>query len=394
MKKPLRKALLNAAKLVLAVGLLLLIFSKVHWKDYVQTADGKNFAVEQALPSKEAPQTLVVSEGSLWWKKTSATRPASDFVKIPSRDPNTATVLRAGFATAVSQMSLPLLALAVLGFLISVLTTSVRWWLLLRIQDIVISLWEAIRLTFLGQFFNTVMPSTVGGDLIKAYYIAKHTPKKAAVLVSVFVDRVMGLAELTLLAGVMVGVVLLAGLAEFSKVRQPVYMVAAVMAIVIVALAFLLSSRLRQMLHLDKVYQRLPIAHHFAAAGDAARLYRIRLWALVKAVAITVGSQSIWIFSIYLMSCSLQMPIPAYAFFVYVPLIYIIGAVPLTPGGVGVVEGTYIYFLGQYCDASQILALAMLARLVPIFWSLPGVVVYFNGPKLPKAAEMEAELNQ
>ena len=42
----------------------------------------------------------------------------------------------------------------------------------------------------------------------------------------------------------------------------------------------------------------------------------------------------------------------------------------------------------------EILALALLARLVPMFWSLPGVLVAVTGPKRPSSAEIEAELTQ
>jgi uncharacterized membrane protein YbhN (UPF0104 family) len=164
----------------------------------------------------------------------------------------------------------------------------------------------------------------------------------------------------------------------------------------------MLSARFRRLFHLQKLYQRLPVAHHIAAAGDAAQLYRRRLGALAKAIGFTVGAQVIWICSITLIGVSLGLSahLKWYNYFTYIPLIYIIGALPLTPGGVGVVEGLYIRFfcvggagaVAAGVTPSEILALAMFARFIPILWGLPGIVVAITGPKLPKAEQMQAEL--
>lgn len=383
-----RKVLLLVVKSTLAVVLLGWVFSQVHWSDYVQPRDGSaTFAVRGRLT--EAGQTrLIVSRGILWWRSQSV-RPAADFVPLPGGD----EVVRAGFAGSLRKIRVPLAALGALGFGVSLVVIAVRWWLLLRIQDIRIRLWEAIRLTFLGQFFNAVVPGTVGGDLVKAYYVSKHTPKKAAVLVSVFVDRLMGLIELSLLAAVMMAVVLAAGLENFQRVRRPAISISIVLLAVGGVLTFLLSSRFRRALRLERLYQRLPIAHHIAAAGDAARLYRRRIGALARAVLITLGAHACFVGFIALMGTSLSVPTPAYNYFIYVPLIYILGAIPLTPGGVGLVEAFYVdFFQSPQCGASEILVLAMLARLIPIFWGLPGAVVAVTGARLPKGAAIQAEL--
>jgi hypothetical protein len=217
-----RKALLIVAKLVVAGGLLGWVLTLVDWHDFVVArADGKRFAVLEAHPSFENPRELTVSRGMLWWRQQER-RPVGDFSAVSSGGP----VIRQGFAATMRNIRVPLLALAAAGFLGSYLTVATRWWFLLRIQDIHISLWEAVRLTFLGIFFNSIVPGTVGGDLVKAYYVARHTPKKAAVLVSIFVDRIMGLTELTLMAAVMTTVVLVCGLERLETIRNPVISIA------------------------------------------------------------------------------------------------------------------------------------------------------------------------
>ena len=82
---------------------------------------------------------------------------------------------------------------ALVIYLISQLIFASRWYLLLWVQGIRISYWAAVRLMFLGLFYNNCLPSSVGGDLLRAWYVAKHTDKKVQAALSVFVDRVIGL---------------------------------------------------------------------------------------------------------------------------------------------------------------------------------------------------------
>lgn len=385
-KKTLRKTLLLAAKLVIAVVLLGWVFSQVHWSDYVRGADGREYNLIGAAPGRTGH--LRVYTGMLWWRSESV-RPRSDFLPLPEA---AGVVRHPGFITSIRNIRVPLLVPACLGFLASLLIVAVRWRFLMQIVGVHIRVWEAVRLTFLGQFFNAIVPGMVGGDLVKAYYVAKHTPRKAAVLVSIFIDRVIGLAELALMAGVMLIGIWISGPEDPEQFRIPTVLVAVVLALVAGLLAGVLSPRLRRLLRLQKLYRRLPFARHFAAAGEAVGLYRRRIGSLVAAFGITIVAHVAWIGSLYLIGQSLSLPTPWYSYFVYIPLIYVIGAVPLTPGGVGLVEKFYVVFFSVTCSPSQVLALAMLGRLIPMFWGLPGMIVALTGPKLPKSDAMQAEL--
>jgi len=80
------------------------------------------------------------------------------------------------------------------------LVIAVRWWFLLRAQAIHIDLLATFRLHFLGLFYNNVMPSSVGGDLLKAWYVTKHTDRRLEGALSVVVDRVVGLVGMVAMA--------------------------------------------------------------------------------------------------------------------------------------------------------------------------------------------------
>jgi uncharacterized membrane protein YbhN (UPF0104 family) len=83
----------------------------------------------------------------------------------------------------------------------SISVITIRWWLLLRLERIDLPLTDALKLTLVGQFWNTVLPGAVTGDVVKMYYVGKKSPeKKAEAYATVMIDRIIGLAALIYLA--------------------------------------------------------------------------------------------------------------------------------------------------------------------------------------------------
>jgi glycosyltransferase 2 family protein len=74
-----------------------------------------------------------------------------------------------------------------------------RWWLVLTITGADIQLSTAIQQYFIGVFVNNFLPSTVGGDMAKVYYIGRQHGYRT-VAASVVVDRVLGVGILAILA--------------------------------------------------------------------------------------------------------------------------------------------------------------------------------------------------
>lgn len=85
------------------------------------------------------------------------------------------------------------------------LVGSVRWRLLLRTAGIELSLRRAIQLTFTGVFFNVVFPGNVGGDVLKAVYVARDVPlaRRPSVFLIALFDRLIALSGLVVVAVVL-----------------------------------------------------------------------------------------------------------------------------------------------------------------------------------------------
>ncbi|QVL31982.1 flippase-like domain-containing protein [Telmatocola sphagniphila] len=85
----------------------------------------------------------------------------------------------------------------VLVFILSIsslLLTLIRWYYLVRAIDIPFKLYDALRLGLVGYTFNTILPSSVGGDVIKGFAIYhQHPNRRAAAISTILVDRIVGL---------------------------------------------------------------------------------------------------------------------------------------------------------------------------------------------------------
>ncbi len=105
-----------------------------------------------------------------------------------------------------------LLALVVLAFAGITGVQYVRWYLLVRAVGLPFTLRDAVRLGLVGTFYNAFLPSSIGGDLVKAYFLASdHPERKPTAVATVVFDRLVGLFGLLLLAGLAGGGFWLAG---------------------------------------------------------------------------------------------------------------------------------------------------------------------------------------
>jgi len=97
-----------------------------------------------------------------------------------------------------------LLALELGVWLIAVFVAALRWRTLLGLAGVTLPFPRILQLQLTALFFNVVIPGNVGGDVVKALYVARDAdPKKrTTILLIVFVERLLGLAGLVTMATV------------------------------------------------------------------------------------------------------------------------------------------------------------------------------------------------
>jgi glycosyltransferase 2 family protein len=274
----------------------------------------------------------------------------------------------------------------VAAFIASQAILASRWWLLLRTQGIHIHILAAVKLHFLGLFYNNAMPGSVGGDLIRAWYVTKHTEKKFEAVLSIFVDRFVGLLSALIMAGFCYFVLLRnVNLGASQKAASGILKWLVIIIAVLLILTAIIPAGRRL---LAKVYQ---YGVTFAKKlGTAAVLYGRNPLTILTAFCLTFLLQGIVITGFWLIGRQIGIEAGVKYYFVFFPLTWGLGAIPVSVGGAGVVEGGLAgLFVLAGVEAEQALAIALCQRAVWIVAALPGAWIHWTGRHLPKEMQIE-----
>ncbi|MFC1677077.1 lysylphosphatidylglycerol synthase transmembrane domain-containing protein [Planctomycetota bacterium] len=274
---------------------------------------------------------------------------------------------------------------------------GLRWWILLRSQKIFISYGASVKLYFLGWFYNNFMPSSVGGDLIRAWYVTQHTEKKFEAALSVFVDRIIGLLSTLVIAGFFyllflrgqTGIInaesdqrsLLSTIYDYRWVF--IWVGLAGLAVLAGLSAF---GQGRGML--KKIYMKISLLALKALAKlrEAITVYSRSKLSILAAFALTICLQIMTITGFWILGVNMGIDVSVKYYYVFFTLMWVVGALPISVGGAGVVEGGLAYLFIKFAGAEPeaALAIALSQRFVWMITSLPGALIHLLGAHLPK----------
>lgn len=279
--------------------------------------------------------------------------------------------------------------LVIVSLIALAVVTAWRWrWLVLAL-GLVLSAAAAVRYTLYGIFFNLVVPGATGGDVVKAYYAAKHTGVPTKAVVSVFVDRAVGLFALVLFAGVIL----------FSSPSRegwaaPRLLVAIVLAGAVVGGVLVLSRRIRRVLGLSSLFAKLPFQHVWREVDAAFTLYRRRPGALGLGLLVSLANHAGTAVLAFVLARALGLSVVRLSdCLALVPVTGLLCAIPLLPGGWGVGELAFAYFFAPVGVApSEAVALSVVLRLAVLTSGLPGGVLWLVSRNHVRRADMAAEV--
>jgi uncharacterized protein (TIRG00374 family) len=298
----------------------------------------------------------------------------------------------AELAQTFKRLSVCYFLLAIIVFMGALCLIALRWWVFMRAQNLGIPLFMAIKLTFLGQFFTNFMPSAVGGDLIRAWYVSRQTHKKLQSALGVAADRIIGLISIVILAAFCY-VVFMKGRVEIFHVIQGegqgteaiTERIDFSMTLLVIVSIFVLGCLfvcagfydVRQLL--KKLYGKMK--HLLCHMNEVLSVYVKHPLILIFGLGTTIFLQSMVILTFWLLGRNLGMDVPIQHYFVFFPIMWVFGALPLSIAGIGIVEGGLVLLFVQFSGAEQetATALAFCQRFIWVLASLPGMVVHLTG---------------
>lgn len=294
-------------------------------------------------------------------------------------------------------------ALSLGTYAVAQVVVALRWWLLLRAQSIHVRVSAAVRLFFVGLFFNNLMPSSVGGDLVKAWYVTKHTDRRVEGVLSVFVDRLIGLMGMLLMAAAAYFLFLRGRITESESVgsggagqvlmrlRGPILLAALGLVAILAVVLAVPAGRGRLLQLARRVFDRGRSL--LKRVSTALRTYCSRPLTMLLALALTVLGQSMVIAAFWLLGRHLGVQADLKYYFAIFPVTWVIGAIPVSIAGLGVLEAGLIklFTLLTATADSSAKALALCQRFVWVLASLPGGAVHLLGGHLPEQFLVDEE---
>jgi uncharacterized protein (TIRG00374 family) len=234
---------------------------------------------------------------------------------------------------------------------------------------------------FIGMFFNSFMIGPTGGDLVKAYYTARETHhKKTEAVTSIFIDRIIGLVILALIVGAMI-------LLRWSFfMGHPETRVTALVALTVCG-TIVAGGVLAFSVHL---FEAFPFLKRWTVHPILGKLFgliekvynafyvcRTQPRILLQIAVHSLLLQLLFVASASFVGYALELDLPFLDYLSFSPLIGLISAIPVTPGGLGIREGASVHLWAVMgIPAGKAFLLAFIPYLFLVLWGLPGGILF------------------
>lgn len=286
-------------------------------------------------------------------------------------------------------LDLTFFGIALLIFFSTVFLSTLRWQLLLKQSYINLSYPRLLVYYLIGYFLNNFLPTTIGGDVSRAYNVARASGKRAASLGSVILERILGfLATLTL-----------ASLSMFWAIRYfhtplIIILTSGLLAFVVFALVNLLNPAL--FAFTSKILNKITvfrIGERINKVLFEIHAFRHSKASIFYAFLLSLGSQVLLIWMNYVLVIALGLDKVSLGYlFLVVPVTFVMGMIP-SINGIGVRDYGYKELLARVgLVPAEALSLSFLNTIVPLLMSLiGGVLLIFYRNNVSAGAINEAE---
>lgn len=278
----------------------------------------------------------------------------------------------ADFIEALGSLPVRTLLIALLLAFVSRLMVTLRWFVLLRVVEPQVRFGQVLKLSFVGLFATNVLPSTIGGDVVKLGGAVQGGLDSAKVTASLVIDRLVGMATMATFLPIGIHRIVQANLTA----------------------SLLVSSG--PGVFFARIWRK--ISEFMTSTWQSLQLWFKQPLSLVIAAAFSLVHMASTFTMVVLILRGLNDPISWWTAGGLWVLVYFITLVPVSINGLGLQEASlslvYVSFAGV--SESNSLVLALLMRVLFMIASLPGALFLpsaFSGDQKSKASAQQDRLN-
>ncbi|MDF1587013.1 lysylphosphatidylglycerol synthase transmembrane domain-containing protein [Marinimicrococcus flavescens] len=280
-----------------------------------------------------------------------------------------------------------LLGLLLASLFVERVFAAYRWWVLLRPNAPGLPFAPVLRISFISNYLGAFMPGGVGIDMLRVWGLSRHASDLPLALSSIVVERIFGLAGMFAL--IPVGLLM----APVGLPREvEILLMLAAGGLVLASIALYLQSvrRLaRRLLLAVKPLHRL----NDALGGITGKLdaYARVPWTLVYSALLGCVNQLLRAVSFVIGGWALGLSIDPGLLVAIVPIAILVALLPISFGGLGPREATFVGLLGVAGVApAGAFALILVREALNLLTALPGAWLFFRHGASIKAAPAAA----
>ena len=266
-------------------------------------------------------------------------------------------------------------ALSLAASVVLNLSSSIKWHMLLRSRAIPVKLGQLLGYYYIGKFFNLFLPTSIGGDVVRIYKLAKTTGKTDEAVASVFVERFTGMITLTFFS-------IFAFIVSYKIYNVPEITISLLLcSIIIIVIGWVILDR-RPLRLISRIASKkfhllgglLIKANEIHNAVISYKDNRRALWVafLNSAIFYFLAVINVWV-SALAFSPTIQFA----SIVVAVPAIMLLMNLPISVGGIGLMEFAYTIVFELFGYGAAIgLSIALLMRFKTILDGVAGGMLY------------------
>ena len=256
-----------------------------------------------------------------------------------------------------------------------------RWRFVIAAISGPMPLGRIMRLTFVGVFFNQVLPTSLGGDAVRTWYLHRDGVRLLSAFNSILVERVWGVAALSVM--VFAGMVYLDQRLANDPLR---FGLMAVLPLCLLGMAAIVC-----LAYAPATYRKWRPIDTLARLGADARPLFASPGLALPLLLISIVGHSFSALTVYVLSDGLGLNLSIWECFAIVPSVLLTSLIPLSFAGWGLREGAMIVMLGYLgLDTASALAVSIAFGLSLAGGSLPGLGFWLQWRRSPEQVSPSA----
>ena len=288
----------------------------------------------------------------------------------------------AAIVAAIRQLTPAALGATVLLVALQTVIIGWRWHRIVTILGGHLAARDAVSWVFVGMFFNSVLPTSVGGDAVRIWLLRRSGATLGVSLGSVTIERGTGIVILGLIVSACVPAV-------WGTLHSPT------LRLTLASIGPMLLAGLVIAALVDKVaVAMLPnrLADALRWLGQGLRRLAANPRELAEVAFLGIVASLTGLLAVYVLGESLAIGLMLPAYIVLVGGSVLMSLLPISLGGWGVRELTMVALFGAVgCKPEQALALSLLWGILPVLVSLPAGLFWRRGRRAETAGFDEIE---